>query len=232
MVQSHPPCVAFSGVIREQLRELKEFRSERHYERNQIIYSASDPADEIFVIESGRVKLIRLSPEGKEKIIDIYQPGDFFGELCICGGGLKREDQAVALEPVCTISFKVHALLSLLPNKPEMALDLLVLVCSRLSEYQSHIATLAFDLIPQRLAKELMRLSQSGASEPGNGGWHLGVNLTHEELAKLVGTSREIITTVMNQFRQQGLVDYSRRNIVVYSERVAEYLEKSRLQAS
>lgn len=228
MTKSHRYCVAFSGVIRAHLKELEQFSSHRSFERNQVIYFMDDPADELHLIASGRVKVLRVSPEGKEKIIDIYQAGDFFGELCICGGG-KRADQAVALDPVIVTSFAIKGLLKLLPQKPELVLDLLLLVCGRLSEAHDQIATLAFDNIPHRLAKEILRLSHVPPSQQENGGVKLSVQLTHEELASLVGTSREIITMVMNQFRQQGLVDYRRRNIHVYPEKIEAYLAKSRL---
>ncbi len=226
---THPPCAAFSKVIRDHLPELKQFQSARRFERHEVIYSEESPADELFLIDSGRVKLVRVSSQAKEKIIAIYQDGDFFGELCICGAGLKREDKAVALEKASTVSFKIEGVLSLLTQKPELALELLVLVCHRLAEYQDEIATLAFDPIPQRLAKELLRLSQLASGEAPREGRQLETNLTHEELAKLVGTSREIVTTVMNQFRNDHLVDYSRRNIIVYPVQLSAYLEKSSL---
>ncbi len=229
MLPVHPPCVAFTGVIREHLPDLEPFRSEGRYDRNQVIYSPEDLADEIYLIDSGRVKLQRVSSEGREKIFAIYQPGDFFGELCICGGGLRREDQAVALEATHTTSFKVQAVLQLVSNKPRLALDLLTLVCKRLAEYQDQIATLSFDPIPRRLAKELLHLWGSVGSSEREGGQEAGLQFTHDELAKLVSTSREVVTSVMNQFRQQGLLEYGRRNIMIYPPRLEEYLEKTDL---
>lgn len=224
----HPPCAAFSAVIRDHLHGLNQFRLEGHYGRGDVIFSADDRPDEIYMIESGRVELMCVSPEGREKIMAIYQAGDFFGELCICGGALKREDRAVALEPTRTVSFKVQAVLELLRSKPELALELLVLVCIRLAEFQEQIATLAFDPIPHRLAKELLRLAPSLASPVEGKGPEVVLSLTHEELSKVVGTSREVITTVMNQFRRQGLLEYRRRSIVFSPVRLQEYLQKHR----
>lgn len=226
MVKSHHYCVTFSGLIRNNMQELKPFQASGSFERNQVIYFTGDPADSLYQIISGRVKVVRVSPEGKEKIIDIYQDGDFFGELCICGGG-KRADQAIALEPVRVTAFKIQGLLQLLPRKPELTLDLLQLVCGRLSEYQDQIATLAFDNVAARLAREILRLSQAPGSRQENGAIRLGVNLTHEEFAQLIGTSREIVTTLMNQFRQKGLLDYSRRRIHVYPELLRGFLDAS-----
>lgn len=221
----HPPCAAFSAVIRDRLRELNQFSLEGHYGRGDVIFSAEEAPDEIYLIEAGRVELVCVSSDGRQKVMAIYQPGDFFGELCICGGALKREDRAVALEPTHTVSFKVQAVLELLRSRPELAMELLVLVCVRLAECQEQIATLAFDPVPHRLAKELLRLAPSLASPVEGKSPEVALNLTHEELAKVVGTSREVITAVMNQFRRQGLLEYGRRNIVFSPVRLEEYLQ-------
>lgn len=231
MIQ-HPPCAAFSAVIRDHLRELNQFRLEGHYRRGDVIFSAEDPPDEIYTIETGRVELVCVSPEGRQKTMAIYQAGEFFGELCICGGARKREDRALALEPTHTVSFKVQAVLDLLRSKPELALELLALVCVRLAESQEQIATLAFDPIPHRLAKELLRLAPCLGSRVDENAPELALSLTHEELAKFVGTSREVITTVMSQFRRQGMLDYGRRNITFSPSRLEEYLRGDRVQDS
>ena len=227
MVMSHPYCAVFSGVVREHMKELEEFNSQGSFQRNDVIYSVDDSADALYLILSGRVKIVRVSSTGSQKIIDIYQEGDFFGELCICGGG-KREDQAIAMDGTSVTLFRVSGLLKLLPKKPKLALDLLLLLCARLSESQDQIATLAFDNIPRRLAQEILRRSRSVPGAQETAGRQLTIEITHEELAELVGASREIITTVMNQFRERGLVDYRRRTILVFPERVQEYLRESR----
>lgn len=212
--------------IREHLRHLDQVGSEKHYGRGELIFSADHRSDEIYVVESGRVELVYVSPEGKQKIMAIYQAGDFFGELNICELELKSKLRAVALEPTRTLSFKVQSVIGLLYHRPEFAVDLLILICARLAELQEEIATLAFYAIPQRLAKELVHLASSLPSANKGKGPEVALNLTHEELAKVVGTSREVVTAVMNQFRRRGLVRYGRRNIVVSPERLQEYVGK------
>lgn len=223
-MDSHRNCLTFSTVIRDHLPAVEKFTSQRTYERGQTVYCLDDPAEELFQINRGRVKIVRLSPDGQQKILDIYQAGDFFGELCICGGH-KRTEQAVALEPLAVTSFLMSELMKILGRKPEMALDLLQLLCTRLGESQDQIATLAFDNIPRRLAREILRLSRgAGAERAGEG---IRLELTHEELAHLVGTSREMVTTVMTQFRQRGLLDYARRQIRVDPAHLEKYLTDS-----
>ena len=220
-MKSHENCLIFSVVVRDHLAELRDFTAERRHERGQTVYCLDDPADEIYLVREGRVKILRLSPDGQQKTLDIYQPGDFFGELCICGGQ-RRTEQAVALEPLHTTCFQVQGLMKLLRRSPDMVLELLQLLCARLRESHDQIASLAFDNIPRRLARELLRLGRE--EKPVEGGAVVKLNLTHEELAQLVGTSREMITTIMNQFRQRGLLDYARRQITLDPASMEKFL--------
>lgn len=225
-MDSHLNCLIFSTVIRDNLPAVEKFTSQRTYERGHSVYCMGDPTEELFHINSGRVKIVRISPDGQQKILDIYQAGDFFGELCICGGH-KRTEQAVALEALQVTSFLMPQLMKILERKPEMALGLLQLLCTRLGESQDQIATLAFENIPRRLAREILRLSRGAGEEQAGEGVRL--ELTHEELAHLVGTSREMVTTVMTQFRQRGLLDYARRQIRVDPARLEKFLQDSQV---
>jgi len=223
-MDSHFNCLIFSTVIRDTLPAVEKFTSQRTYERGQSVYCMGDPTEELFQINSGRVKIVRVSPDGQQKILDIYQAGDFFGELCICGGH-KRTEQAVALEPLTVTSFLMSELMKILGRKPEMALGLLQLLCTRLGEAQDQIAVLAFENIPRRLARGILRLSRGADEKQAGDGVRL--ELTHEELAHLVGTSREMVTRVMTQFRQRGLLDYARRQIRVDPARLEKFLTDS-----
>jgi CRP/FNR family transcriptional regulator len=205
---------------------VEKFTSERRYERGQTVYCMDDPANELYEVKTGRVKIVRISPDGQQKILDIYQAGDFFGELCICGGHYRKE-QAVAMESLAVTSFKMDGLMRILRRKPDMVLGLLQLFCTRLGESQDQIATLAFENIPRRLAGEILRLSRGAGPQQERNGSRVCVELTHEELAHLVGTSREMVTTVMTQFRQRGLLDYARRQIQVDPAQVEKFLHDS-----
>jgi CRP/FNR family cyclic AMP-dependent transcriptional regulator len=220
----HQRCLTLSGFIQDHLHTLQNLTTEKLYSRNEVIYFMGDSAEDIYLIHSGRVKITRVSLSGKEKIIDIYETGDFFGELCLCENS-KRTDQAVALDDVKVLSFKISKLLQVISKDPGAVLELLMLFCQRLSEAQGQIETLAFDNIPRRLAKELLKMTREGGVEVANG-IRVRQYLTHEELSQLVGTSREIITTVMNQFRRQGLVVYNRKTLVVSPSKTERYLEQ------
>jgi CRP/FNR family transcriptional regulator len=226
MVESHRYCVAFSTFIRRSWEGLKVFTTSQRFERNRVIYSMGDPADAIYLIESGQVKVVQLSTDGKEKITGIYQKGDLFGELCMCEKG-KRESQAIALDPVTLTSFSVRTVLALVKEEAEVALKLLMVFCARLVECQEQSASLVFDEVRERLAKELLRLSRLSVSQQKADGAQLTVSLTHQDLAHLVNTTRETATAIMNEFRRQGLVDYGHGAILVFPDRLEDYLRKS-----
>ena len=224
---AHQRCLTLSGFIQDHLYSLQKLTTEKLYSRNEVIYFMGDSAEDIYLIQSGRIKITRVSLSGKEKIIDIYETGDFFGELCLCENS-KRTDQAVALDDAKVLSFKISKLLQVISKDPGAVLELLMLCCQRLSEAQGQIETLAFDNIPRRLAKELLKMTREGGVEVANG-IRVRQYLTHEEMSQLVGTSREIITMVMNQFRRQGLVVYTRKSLVVDPAKTERYLEQQAL---
>lgn len=222
-MMSHQQCLTLSGFIRQHLETHEPLTSEKHFSRNQVIYFIGNPADEIYLLNSGRVKITRVSPTGREIIINIYQTGDFFGELCLCKNSL-RTDQAVALSDVRVVSFKAAQLLQVISKEPQGALELLTLLCQRLYEAQGQIETLAFDNTPRRLAKQLLKMCGEGGEKMSNG-VRVSQYLTHEELSQLIGTSREIVTAIMNRFQRQGLVAYTRKSLIVNPTKTERYLQ-------
>ena len=225
MFQSHDYCQVFSALIREHWSELNTFTRTAHFERNEVIFSVGDPPDAMYLIESGRVKVSLLSDEGEEKIVGIYRKGEVVGEVCLCKRG-PRENQAVALETVKVTSFRVHELLRVLKGNPDTIFSLLMVFCARIHDCQQQLASLAFDEVRGRLAKEMLRLSELPEGKPKKDPLELPVRLTHHELANLVSTTRDNVTRIMNEFRRDGLIDYRRERISIFPDRLRDYLRK------
>ena len=219
-------CADFSSVVRGHISELKPFSSNLSFRKGESIYRLDEPASAIFWIEQGRAKTVIISSEGQEKIIGLYGPGDLFGELCLCEVA-RRQEQAIALEPVELLSIHLSGVTKLFSHAPEVSQAFLQVVCRRLMDYQKQVAMLSFDSVSRRLAKELMRLGQTDTQDAAASGARVVNGWTHENLANLVGTTREVVTLMMNQFREKGMLDYGRRNIMIFSERMKDYLENS-----
>lgn len=202
--------------IQTQLTDLRVVSGEREYTRNETIYHLDDPADHIFYILSGSVKITRVSDDGKEKIISIHRTGEIFGELCFCEIDDRRSDQAVAMENTRVLAIRINDFLTMIRSNPKALVDMLSLFCKRLSQAQQQIETLAFDNTTRRLARVLIKSRHDAGEER--------LKLTHEELAQMVGTSREIITTIMNQFRDEGLIDYRRSEVNPHLDKLNRFL--------
>lgn len=217
-------CAEFCSLIQARISELKPFSSRRSFRKGDIIYRVDDPADGVFWIESGRAKVVRISPDGQEKIMGLYGMGDVFGELCLCEIA-RRRDEAVALETLELLSIHASGLMKMMAQTPEFSQALLRIVCQRVLDYQDQVAMLSFDTVSRRLAKELLRL---GGAEPGtvlDKDERVATGWTHEELANLIGSTREVVTPLMNQFRDKGMIAYDRHAIVIFPRRIQEFLK-------
>lgn len=208
-----------ANFIQEQMLARGLFKHERTYTRNEPVYHLDDPADEIYLLADGRVKISRLSDDGKEKIISMYRRGQIFGELCFCEIDGRRSDQATAMETSVVSSVKVEDFLRTMRENPKTLFDMLSLFCNRLADAQQQIETLSFDDTTRRLARTIIR-----AAEDTKAAGIDRIKLTHEELAQMVSTSREIITTIMNRFRDSGLLDYRRSEVMPNVDKLREYL--------
>ena len=195
----------------------------RTFWRGTTIYSPDDPTTHLYSIISGRVKILRASASGQQKIISIRYRGDLFGELALAGGAVeaRRSDEAVALDTTRVAVFLVEDLWRVMRNDPAAARDALGYLTARLDEAHRQIESLVFDDNPRRLMRVLLDLSRE-ASRAGES----SVRLTHEEIAGLIGSAREVVTGLMLDLRRRGLIDYKRGEARPCSPKLARFLEE------
>ena len=190
--------------------------------KGQIIYRPEEPAQSIFLVLNGRVKLTRVSRDGRESVLDILRSGEPFGELAALGYD-QRQEQATTIDSVELRIWPADEVRRRLERDPRLALWLTRQVSRRLEAAHNHIETLSFDPIPKRLARVILYHAQRFGTNLQDGRVRT-LPLTHEALAQQVATSREIITHYMNEFRQKGLLDYSRKSIEIVPERLSGML--------
>jgi CRP/FNR family cyclic AMP-dependent transcriptional regulator len=175
----------------------------------------------------GKVQVSRRAEDGHLVIIDIYQPDDFFGE----SGFLNlphRPEQAIALENTKLMTWTTAALEEIIMQRPRLGFALLQIAVQRTINFTQRIESFSVDKIACRLARSLIRFSERLGNVQEDGSLCM-VPFTHELLSQYVGTSREIVTHYMNQFRRQGYVRYSRKGIVLYREAFREWLRQNTL---
>src|SRR5215470_1511145 len=183
---------------------------ERTLWRGMAVYALDDPAADVYVVLKGRVKIVRSSPEGARKIVSIRYSGDILGELALAGEEVeaRRGDEAVALDTTRVAVIRITDFWQAAHRDPSLTRDAMRHVATRLAEAHRQIESLVFDNNHHRLARALLKLSDEAARAGES-----SVRLTHEELAELISSTREVVTGMMIEFRQRGLIDYKRGDI-------------------
>jgi CRP/FNR family transcriptional regulator, cyclic AMP receptor protein len=196
------------------------------YRKGQIIYNQDQPSASIYLVIDGKVKVSRLADDGHQVVIDIYQPDEFFGESAFLSLP-HRAEQATALENVKLMTWTSSEIEDIVMKKPRLAVALMQILVQRTIDFTHRIESFSVDNIARRLARSLIRFSERLGSQEGDGSIRM-VPFTHELLSQYVGTSREIVTHYMNQFRRQGYLRYSRKGIILYRDAFREWLRQNR----
>lgn len=160
--------------------------------RGQTIFAEAEQGDALYIILAGKVKIGRTAADGRENMLAVLGPTDIFGELSLFDPG-PRTAAAVALTDVELASLRHEAMRSWMATQPEVAERLLRVLARRLRQTNDALADLVFTDVPGRVAKALLTLSQR-FGEPRPDGLRVNHDLTQEELAQLVGASRETVT--------------------------------------
>jgi CRP-like cAMP-binding protein len=182
------------------------------FQANRQIFAQGEPADSIGYVRKGRVKATTLSNRGKEGIIGIFRNGQFFGEACLNGVGV-RTANFVALEDCLITTLTRDAMLTAIGNTPDFAAFFLSRLLSRNARLEEDLTDQLFNFSEKRLARLLIVLANRDQQDEAG-----EVVIDQEALAEMVGTTRPRISTFMNRFRDRGLISYDShsRRIVVY----------------
>jgi CRP/FNR family transcriptional regulator, cyclic AMP receptor protein len=177
------------------------------------IYAQGDPADAVFYIQEGRVKLTVVSRRGKEAVIAILGPGDFFGEGCLAGQST-RMASAAAMSECSVMKLEKAALLRVLREEPDFSEMFLMHLLSRNIRFEADLVDQLFNSSEKRLARILLLLANFGKrGEPQT----VIPKMSQETLAEIIGTTRSRVSFFMNRFRKMGLIDYNGGGLEVRS---------------
>jgi len=194
------------------------------YKKGQIIYNQDQPSNSIHLVIDGKVKVCRLADDGRQVVVDIYQPDEFFGESAFLGLA-QRTEIAVALENTKVMTWTTNEIEEITMKRPKLAIALLQLLVQRSMDFGYRIESFSVDNIARRLARSLIRFSERLGTRNEDGSVQM-IPFTHELLSQYVGTSREIVTHYMNQFRRQGYLRYSCKGIMLYRDALREWLKQ------
>lgn len=190
--------------------------------RHGNVYTCGDQDGMVYFIESGQIKLLMLSPEGKECLLAIHSAGDIFGELSLSELGARLET-ATAMEETSLRQIPCSQFLARLSR--DSLLDGFVrYLAGRIADQQQVITHMVTVDSEQRLGKTLLQLARTlGKKEPR--GIRIELQISHEELSEMVGTTRPRITSFIQRFQELGLIEKSfRRSLIIHEEKLTSYL--------
>ncbi|WP_291403012.1 Crp/Fnr family transcriptional regulator [Daejeonella sp.] len=180
-----------------------------------IIYFPDESSNSVYLIKQGKVKISRISEEGKEIIIAILGPGEIFGESAITEKGLKRDEFAEATEDTILCNMFSELIQELMENDPSFGFRITKIIGFRLKRIQSRFESLIFKQSDERVKSFIKDLVIDEGQKNSNGEIELKLNLTHQDIGKLTATSRQTVTTVLNNLEKMNLITYGRSKIVV-----------------
>jgi CRP/FNR family cyclic AMP-dependent transcriptional regulator len=183
--------------------------------RGDLLYTPGDAADSVFVIESGRVKIVRSNAGGSESIVGIRNPGDIFGELTWMTLEARRTTSAVALDPGSVCRLEAAVFERRLRADATFAAHFARGAAQRLAAIERELTELAGKSVPGRLVDALGRLAADHGVREEDGTLRIALSLTHKDLADLIGTSRETLTKELSVLADVGLLRVAHRTIVL-----------------
>jgi len=216
----------FSCLRPPQQKQLLNLGVKRRFKRDEMIFQAGSSSEDVFILLSGRVKIFQLSCDGREVILWFCFPGEIFGLAEVVRSGC-REVNALACSSVELVTIKQADFRQYLLTEPEAAVSVIELMSGRLRELGDVLLNLASEDVRSRVIKLLTRLAARYGNRQ-NQHIHLNIPLTHQEMADMIGTSRQTVTTVLGDLRRGGFLRIEQRNIIITD---SEWVEKLSVSA-
>jgi len=211
----------FQGVSDEDMRRISRLSSERRYAKGVSIFSEGDPADAMLIVAEGLVKLASVSSRGGETILHILKPGQIFGELFFAEE--KRAFDATTTTEVVVTVIPRKSFEEILASFPVVARNFIRLLSKRLVKIEQGFAAFGHTWSYERLGRVLLQVGREHGVRTA-GGTLIPLRLTHEDLAKLIGTTRETVTTQINRFKRMGLVKREGGRFILNEDRLKSFL--------
>ena len=190
---------------KEFLAKVGEGKTIVDFRKNEIVFAQGDAANTVFYIQKGRVKVVVLSEQGKEAVVGILGPGQFFGEGCMNGHSL-RIATTTAIEECRLTAITKAAMLAALHSQPKFSELFMAYLLTRNSRIEEDLIDQLFNSSEKRLARLLLLLAnfgKEGSPQP------ISPNISQETLAEMVGTTRSRVSFFMNKFRKLGFISYN-----------------------
>jgi len=208
----------FQGLPEPQVDKLTRIVTEHSFAGGQVIFAEGDKADGFYIVVTGRVKIYKLSPEGKEQILHVFGPGEPFAEVAMFSGGTLPA-HAEAIKESRVVFVPRTAFVALIQQDPSIAMNMFGTLSIRLKRFTSLIEDLSLKEVPQRLAAYLLYLANEKKDQE-----HVELAISKGQLASLLGTIPETLSRILGKMSAQGCIATKGRTIELRDRRALESL--------
>ncbi|MBW2640077.1 MAG: Crp/Fnr family transcriptional regulator, partial [Deltaproteobacteria bacterium] len=208
----------FNGLSQEQLNQIRQIAIDKFYDKGQTIFLESDDCNGFYIVVAGKVKIYKVSFEGKEHILHIYGPGNPFGEVPVFSGQ-KFPANAETLFKSRLLFIPRQAFVDLISEHPSLALNMLAILSMRLRQFTVQVENLSLKEVPARLASYLTYLADEQAT-----GDYVSLTISKGQLASLLGTIPETLSRILAKMSKQDLIQVEGRNITLLNRNGLEEL--------
>jgi CRP/FNR family transcriptional regulator, cyclic AMP receptor protein len=204
----------FADLAESDIRDLMAVAKRRTFRSGEVIFHRDDPGQVLYLIKEGKVKICLISPDGQEISLAVLGAGEYFGEFALYDG-LPRSADAIALEKVECYTLQRSDFQSAIMKNPKIAIQVLEGLSKRLRNTDQMVEDLIFLDVYGRVAKKLLDLSDTHGIKVENGTL-IDVRLTQQELASMVGASRESVNKVMGYFADKGYISTDKHRVTLH----------------
>ncbi len=203
----------FEGFSQSQLMEMAKMAAEKSVDKNDFVYFPNELSNKIFILKEGTIKVGNYTDEGREILKAVLHPGEIFGEMALTGEGV-RGDFAQAAEPVVFCIFDLPTIEKMYQMNPKLSLKITKIMGWRLKRIENRLADLVFKDARTRIISFLKDQGENHGKPVGTETliWN---KLTHKDIANLTATSRQTVTTVLNDLRTKNMIYFDRKRILI-----------------
>jgi len=220
-----PAPALFARLTDDERKAIAPYLHTQHYRRGAFLFHVGEVADQLFWMYQGIVKVSALTPEGGERLLNIFWPGDIFGMICV-SGDQRRLGVAQAIAPVNVLTTTSAGLSQLLRLRPDLAADLMQDLLDQQRRITLRVEALLSADTGERVLALLLDLGQRyGAPIPD--GYRLAADLTQEDIAHLVGLNRSTTSLLINRYRREGVLGGHGRRLEIYQAPARALLEQA-----
>lgn len=197
----------FASLSDSDLRKIIMLTNHRDFEKGEVLFLEGSSSDTLYILNEGQVKLSKITKDGKEQILRILSPGDFFGELSLFGNRNTTNFAAVSISDTRICTLTKRRLDVILKEKPEIALEILATLADRLAETENLAQNLATQDVEARIAYILLEFSEKYGTAV-NGTLHFKIPITREEMANYAGITRETMSRKLRMLEAKGILSF------------------------